>query len=266
MHEMKILKKNTLYIYTDGSSLPKPRRGGIGIRYIYLDNFEEEHKIDLELDGFSSATNNQMELSAVIEGIKNSGLQDIPINYLSIEVRTDSRYVVDNFKNAVYNWSNQGWLNKNGRPIENAELWKKLIKEVRKIKHKVDFIWVKGHKSDIHNIAVDNLAKKSAKSFLNNPISVVKLRRKKSKKSTKRGSIDMRGQRVSIHIINEQYLNIQKLSKYRYEIISSNSKYYGNVDIIFSELHHLKAGHKYIVTFNTDSNNPRILKMIKEIK
>ena len=78
---MKIFRKSHLYIYTDGSSLPKPRRGGIGIRYLYLDESEEEHIIDLELEETAGATNNQMELWAVIEGIKNSPYQDIPINY-----------------------------------------------------------------------------------------------------------------------------------------------------------------------------------------
>ena len=56
-----------LYIYTDGSSLPKPRRGGIGIRYIYVDDTEEDVFIDQVLEGHEGASNNQMELLAVIE-------------------------------------------------------------------------------------------------------------------------------------------------------------------------------------------------------
>jgi len=262
---MKIFRKHRLYIYTDGSCLPKPRRGGIGIRYLYLDETEIEHTIDLNLEGFSGATNNQMELYAVIEGIKNSTSQDLPIQYNNIEVRTDSRYVVDNFNNAVYYWSKSGWLNRYGRPIENAELWKKLIKVVKNVRCSVKLAWVKGHKDDPQNKVVDKLAKKSANTILNDPIDVVKLRRKKSKKMTQRGSIEMKGQRVSINVINEQYLTLQKLSKYRYEIISKGSKFFENVDFIYSELHHLKAGHKYIVTLNKDNNNPRILKLIKEI-
>ena len=37
-----MFRRNTIYIYTDGSSLPRPRRGGVGIRYVYLDEKEEE--------------------------------------------------------------------------------------------------------------------------------------------------------------------------------------------------------------------------------
>ncbi len=263
---MKIFKKYHLYIYTDGSSLPSPRRGGIGIRFIYLDEKEEEFYIDLELEGYEGATNNQMELLAVIEGLRNSIDQNIPIKYHEIEIRTDSRYVVDNRNNAIYYWSSNKWFNKDGKPVENAELWKKLIKEIKGVNCRVNIIWVKGHSADPHNKAVDKLAKRSAKSLLKEPLDQIKLRRKKSDKKTKIGSIEMKGQRVSIHIINEQYLRVQKLSKYRYEIISKKSEFYGNVDFIYSELHHLKGGHRYYVILNKDSKNPRILKLIRAIE
>ena len=149
--------------------------------------------------------------------------------------------------------------------VANAELWKDLIKEIKKVNVKAVIVWVKGHSKDLHNKAVDKLAKKSTKLLLNKPLDQIKLRRKKSEKSTRLGSIEMKGQRISVHIINEQYLKLHKLSKYRYEIISKGSQFYGNIDFIYSGLHHLKAGHKYIVTLNKNDNNPRILKLIKEI-
>lgn len=262
---VEAFRKYYLYIYTDGSSLPKPRRGGIGIRYIYLDESEKEYYIDLELEGFVGATNNQMELLAVIEGLKNVYNQNIPTNYNLIEIRTDSTYVVNNKNNAIYNWSKNKWLNRDGKPVENADLWKELIKELRNIGCKVELKWVKGHADDPHQKAVDKLAKKSAKGYLKAPLKQIKVRRKKSSKSTKVGSIEMKGQRISIHIITEEFLRLGKLSKYRYEVISKKSNYYGCVDFIYSELHHLKAGHKYLVTFNNNSKNPRILKLIKEL-
>ena len=263
---MKIFRNHTLYIYTDGSSLSKPRRGGIGIRYIYLDDSENEQRIDIEEKGNIYGTNNQMELKAVIVGLKNITHQNIPINYNLIEIRIDSRYVVDNKNNAIYSWSKNKWTNKNGRPIENSILWKELIKQINKVKCRVVIVWGKGHSRDSDNKAVDRAAKLSAKSILTPPIVPIKLRRKKSKNNTRIGSIEMKGQRVTIHIITDEYMKIQKLSKYRYEIISKGSNYYENVDVIYSELHHLKAGHKYIVTFNKNTSNPRILKLITEIE
>jgi ribonuclease HI len=260
-----VLRKNCLYIYTDGSSLPKPRRGGIGIRYIYLDELEKENRIDLECDGYKSATNNQMELMAVIEGLRRIKDQNIPSMYGSIEVRTDSKYVVDNFWSAVNYWSRSKWLDKYGKPYENADLWKELIKVRRSIRCKVSFEWVKGHKKDQDNKAVDHLAKNSAKSILHPPLSAVNLRRKKSPLKTKRGSVSMKGQRIAIRIITEHFLHLQELSKYRFEVISSGSEYFGHVDFAYSELHHLKAGHQYIVTLNKNDKNPRILRLIKEL-
>ncbi len=76
----------------------------------------------------------------------------------------------------------------------------------------------------------------------------------------------MKGQRISINIINDEYMSLQKMSKYRYEIISPGSAYFQKVDIIYSDLHHLKSGHQYVVTLNKDNNNPKILKVIQEIE
>lgn len=263
---MKIFRKNYLYIYTDGSSLHKPRRGGIGVRYLFLDDNENEHRIDLELKGYESGTNNQMELKAIIVGLKQTRHKFIPIHYNLIEVITDSRYVVDYKDRAIYTWSKNNWLNKDGKPVENAILWKELIKALKLVNCRVEILWVKGHSRDSDNKAVDKLAKQSAnKSLLNPPIVQTKQRRKKSGKMTQRGSVEMKGQRITIHIINDEYMPLQKLSKYRFEVISRGSAYHNNVDIIYSELHHLQAGHRYFVTFNNDNKNPRLLKLIREI-
>lgn len=261
-----LLRKHILYIYTDGSSLPTPRRGGIAARYVFLNESEEEQTIDLDLQGFESATNNQMELKAVIEGLRRAPMQPIPFRLSEIEVRTDSRYVTDNKGNAVFSWSQNDWLNHDGRPVENAILWKELIKVLRSLKCRVEFKWVKGHAKDPNNKAVDKLAKQSAKALLKQPIFVTKLRRKKSSTKTKVGSIPMEGQTLAIHIINDQILKLQRLSKYRYEIISPSSPHCGLVDLIFSTHHHLKAGHLYTVVFNTNQKDPRIIEVVREIK
>jgi len=261
-----IFRKNWLYIYTDGSCLPQEKRkGGIGIRYIYLNENEEEFRIDGNEFGYKSTTNNQMELEAVIKGLRGIKDLQLPIKYNNIQVRSDSRYVVNNITKAIFIWSKQKWMDQNGKPVENAVLWKELIKVICQVPCRVEFEWVKGHAKDTDQKAVDRLAKESAQAPLNPPISVVKLRRKISKKLTRRGSVDMKGQRSSIHIINEEYLKLQKLSKYRYEVISRRSEYFGNVDFAYSEIHTLKAGHKYFIIFNKNNKNPRIIKVIKEI-
>ena len=66
-----MFRRNILYIYTDGSSLPQPRRGGIGIRYFCLENNDLEQRYDYENFGYKGATNSQMELYACIEALKH---------------------------------------------------------------------------------------------------------------------------------------------------------------------------------------------------
>ena len=260
-----MFRKNILYIYTDGSSLPKPRRGGIGIRYICLDENEIEHREDYENFGFKSATNNQMELYACIEGLKQSLNLKLGFSYNSIEIRSDSRYVVDHINFAKYTWPKQKWHNKNNKPIDNTKLWKDLVKYIRKMHCRVEFKWIKAHAQDEDNKAADRMAKNSAKSAIYNPLSVVTVRRKKTQKKVRIGSVKNAGQKIGIRIITSEYFPEQKVIKYKYEVISKGSKYYGNVDVVYSHLY-LKDAHSYFVTFNKDDNNPRILKLINEIE
>ena len=111
------------------------------------------------------------------------------------------------------------------------------------------FEWVKGHKNDPHNKAADKLADQSSHGYQSKSISVVTVRRKKSKEVTKVGSVRPSGQRIAVRIITSQSLRKQRVIKYRYEVISPGSKYFNKVDFAYSELI-LRDGHSYIVTMN----------------
>ena len=125
--------------------------------------------------------------------------------------------------------------------------------------------WVKGHSKDKYNKTADKNARKSAKNPLHKPLSTVSVRRKKTPKSVKIGSVKMRGQRLSIRIFTTEYLTTHRLWKYKYEVISRKSKYVDNVDIIFST-EPLRDGHCYMVVLNKDTANPRITRMLNEIE
>ena len=75
----------------------------------------------------------------------------------------------------------------------------------------------------------------------------------------------MRRQRLVIGVITREWLSVQKMSKYKYEVLSKSSKYFGNVDIIFSE-HDLRAGHHYEVSVNDNTGNPRITRALREVE
>lgn len=260
-----MVKEGALNIFTDGSSFSHPRSGGIGIRFVTINAPGNEVVEDIEPVGYPGATNNQMELQACIEGLKLAvGRPDIS-TFTSIEIVTDSRYVVDNVDSAKFQWPKTQWKLTSGKPVENAEQWKDLVRLLKKSPQRVHFHWVKGHAKNIHNKAVDKAAKRSAKNPFNKPISVVSVRRKTTNKSVELGSVRMTGQTLTIRIITDQFLKIQRVYKYKYEVISVGSEFFGLVDIAFSD-HLLRAGHHYEVVFNDESENPRILEVMQELE
>lgn len=137
------MKKVTLY--TDGACSGNPGRGGWGAVLIY-------GEIEKQMSGVAEeTTNNQMELTAVIEGLK--ALKE-PCEVL---VYSDSAYVVNAFnQNWIEGWINNNWRNSKKDPVANRELWEELI-ELTKV-HSVTFNKVKGHAGDKYNEICDSLA------------------------------------------------------------------------------------------------------------
>lgn len=269
-YNLEMLEEDTLNIYTDGSSYSSPRAGGIGIVFVIVNSAGDEEVInEFDYPGYRQATNNEMELEACIKGLEEALNQAALQQYKNISIHTDSRYIVDNYKSAMFEWPKTKWKSGlSGRPILHVAQWKrivKLLKQASQNRRKVKVNWVKGHSKDKYNKAADKRAKKSAKNPLNNPLSTVSVRRKKTLKTVEIGSIKMRGQRLMIHIITTEYLSTHRLWKYKYEVISKKSKYVENVDIIFfTEL--LRDGHCYVVVLNKDTANPRITRVLDEVE
>ena len=207
---------NALNIFTDGSSFSSPRTGGIGVRFVTLGPSGEEQVQDFDFAGYPNATNNQMELHACIVSLKEAIKLDLPSNIAKVVLHTDSRYVVDNYKKAMFEWPNTRWLTRHGRPVLNADLWKELVRCLRNMKMMVEIEWVKGHSKNKHNKAVDKLARASAKAPFNKPLTHVSVRKKKTDKSLEIGSVVMNGQRITIRVITSEKLKVQRLWKYKY--------------------------------------------------
>lgn len=147
------MKKVT--VYTDGACSYNPGPGGFGAVLVYKG-------IEKEISGFDeNTTNNRMELTAVIsalECLKES---------CEIDLYTDSKYVADAFnKRWINNWSNNGWKTSAKKPVENQDLWIKLIELVKN--HKINWIWVKGHADNELNERCDKLARSEIDSYLKN--------------------------------------------------------------------------------------------------
>lgn len=264
-----IIDENAINIYTDGSSYPGPRRGGMGIVYVTVDDEGHEVVEDYLPQGYQAATNNQMELQACIEALDHlmRGRTQIELQkFRKIIVKTDSMYVTDNYPRARNEWSRNHWRNRNGRPVDNARQWKQLLRETARTGKYVEFRWVKGHKDSTHNKAADRLAKESAKGSTKSPLAVASVRRKRTTESVEPGSVKMLGQELTIHIITDTLLQPQRVWKYKYEVTWASSPFAGKVDFACSDRDlPLRAGHEYRVVFNEDQANPWIVECREEV-
>lgn len=147
--------KTKVTIYTDGACSGNPGPGGFGAILVYLDANGVRHEKEIS-EGYSSVTNNQMELMAVIvalESLKKA---------CSVQVFSDSKYVVEAFNsNWIEGWQKRGWKNSEKKPVKNIELWQRLLQA--KAIHDVEFVWVKGHAGHEYNERCDNLAVAASK-------------------------------------------------------------------------------------------------------
>ena len=271
---MEDLAENALNIYTDGSGLHGPRIGGAGFLFIVADDDGEPEIHEESPPGWRGASNNQMELQALIEALKLATGRRPPIDpdrYSRIVVYTDSLYVADNFGRAVYQWSKNGWKKAGGAPVENTDQWRELMTLIRRIARtgkRIDVKKVKGHSKDKLNRRADKLARASAESqgATRRTFRPARIRRKLSPNTVDPGCVKMRGQTETIRIITDKALPSPHTGySYMYEVVDEDSPDFQLVDKITSEIM-LGAGHTYLVRLNDEQRNPRIEEMLSEVE
>lgn len=133
----------TISLFSDGSCLGNPGYGG----WAYILDYNGKRK--MEFGASENTTNNQMELLAVINGIK--ALKEPCI----INLYTDSSYVANSINEWLINWQKKNFKN-----VKNLELWLEYLK-ISKI-HKVNAFWVKSHNGHKENEECDKMARLAA--------------------------------------------------------------------------------------------------------
>jgi ribonuclease HI len=262
-----VLVEGALNIYTDGSSYSSPRTGGVGIVFVRNDDAGNEVVEESGLPGYKGATNNQMELQAPILALREVKERGLATGVRRIVIHTDSMYVCENYKRAMFEWPKTRWAKRGGAPVLNAELWKDLVKAIKSTGCIVEFRWVKGHRTDPYNKTVDKLAKRSAKRATQSPLAQVSVRRKRTPQMVQPGAVSMRGQRLSVRVITCEYLHVQHVWKYKYEVVSKGSPFFRRVDWVYSPRDLLlRDGHAYHVRLNTDPAYPQVLKVFRELE
>ncbi len=131
-------------IYTDGACRGNPGPGGWGAILKYGGKEKELW------GGESETTNNRMELMAAIKALEalKQGC--------SIELHTDSTYVLKGITEWLEGWKAKGWKTASKKPVKNVDLWQRLDEEIQR--HKIEWKWVKGHSGDLGNDTADALA------------------------------------------------------------------------------------------------------------
>ena len=137
-------------IYTDGSCLGNPGRGGYAAVLI-----SGKHRKEIS-GGFRYTTNNRMELLAVIKA-----LEMVKDPSKKIKLYTDSNLIVNTInKGWIYNWKKKGWKKSSKKTPENLDLLKQLYDLIEK--YDVEFEWIKAHVGTEENERCDELAKEAA--------------------------------------------------------------------------------------------------------
>jgi ribonuclease HI len=134
-----------VHIWTDGACSGNPGPGGWGAVLRYGET-------EKELSGAEAATtNNRMELMAAISALEALKRET------HVKLHTDSKYVMDGLTKWIHGWKKNGWKTADRKPVKNEDLWKRL--EAANARHKVEWIWVKGHAGDVMNERADELAR-----------------------------------------------------------------------------------------------------------
>ena len=135
---------NKVEIFTDGACKGNPGPGGWGAILRYGTN-------EKEIYGASkNTTNNIMELTAVIESLKNLNKP------CELIITTDSKYVKNGITEWIHNWKKNGWRTAAKKEVKNKELWIELDSLIQI--HSITWNWVKGHSGHPENERVDLLA------------------------------------------------------------------------------------------------------------
>ena len=139
-------------IYTDGACSGNPGPGGWGAILMYNGNKKE-------ISGAkNNTTNNVMELTAALEGLK---MLKYPCE---VELYSDSAYLVNGFSQGwIYNWKKNNWKTASKEPVKNKEIWEEIY-NLTQI-HKVKFIKVKGHADNEFNNRCDEMARNAIKTL-----------------------------------------------------------------------------------------------------
>jgi ribonuclease HI len=147
MVQRALVKK--VQLITDGACLGNPGKGGWAAILRYGSHTKEIYGCE------AHTTNNRMELTAAIEGLR------MLKEKCDIEVITDSEYLKNGITTWIEGWKKRNWMTAAKKPVVNRDLWEELDRQAQR--HHAKWSWTKGHASHEDNNRADELASLAAR-------------------------------------------------------------------------------------------------------
>jgi ribonuclease HI len=142
-------QRERIILFTDGAASGNPGPGGWAAVIV-----TPEGRVTEIGGGASHTTNNRMELTGAIEG-----LRQLAGNPARIAIYTDSSYVIKGITQWVWSWQRRGWKTADGGDVLNRELWEQLSALVNERgRATISWHWVRGHDGTPGNERVDQIA------------------------------------------------------------------------------------------------------------
>jgi len=147
-----------VHLFTDGACSGNPGPGG----WAFILRHPASGKEMERSDGAEDTTNNRMELTAVVEGLKTLKRPSY------VEIFTDSTYVGKGMSEWMPKWKRNDWRRREGKrwaEVKNVDLWRQLDEQLQK--HQVKYTRVAGHSGHPENDRCDELAVDAYQKYLN---------------------------------------------------------------------------------------------------
>lgn len=139
------MNPESILIFTDGASKGNPGPGGFGAVIAFDDTVQE-------IGGREErTTNNRMELRAAIEA-----LQTIHDSRFTIQIYSDSAYLINGITKWVHGWKKNGWKTTMKKDVENRDLWESLDR--LSMGKRIEWQKVAGHADTPGNARADEIA------------------------------------------------------------------------------------------------------------
>ena len=153
----------SIKIYTDGGCSGNPGPGGWAF-VIVQETFQGPAILAEKFGGEKATTNNRMELTAVIESLRELRVLAASRSDISTKavIYTDSQYVQKGITDWIIKWKQNAWRTSDKKPVKNQDLWVEL--DALAGEFSLSWQWIRGHSGIEFNERCDRMTQQAINS------------------------------------------------------------------------------------------------------